>query len=126
MLQLRNFLNKKVECGVICAIKNSKNSKDKIQKEDFKYKLILDVEIFRGVVFENFYSGRSHRAVVESISNKSQNSFDDFQLVEKLSEITGLSIPHGTNNLNKKKIIHNTVIEVKDMKKSISDFLNLK
>lgn len=66
------------------------------------------------------------RAVVESISNKSQNSFDDFQLVEKLSEITGLCIPHGANNLNKKKIIHNTVIEVKDMKKSISDFLNLK
>lgn len=66
------------------------------------------------------------RAVVESITNKSQDSFDDFQLVEKLSEITGLSIPHGANNLNKKKIIHNTVIEVKDMKKSISDFLNLK
>lgn len=31
---------------------------------------ILDVEIFRGVVFENFYSGRSHRAVVESILNE--------------------------------------------------------
>ena len=41
-----NFLNKKVECGVICAVKNSKNSKDKIQKEDFKYKLILDWKLF--------------------------------------------------------------------------------
>ena len=41
-----NFLNKKVECGVICTVKNSKNSKDKIQKENFKYKLILDWRLF--------------------------------------------------------------------------------
>jgi hypothetical protein len=41
-----NFLNKKVECGVICATVNSKNSKDKIQKENFKYKLILDWKLF--------------------------------------------------------------------------------
>ena len=41
-----NFLNKKVECGVICATVNSKNSKDKIQKENFKYKLILDWKVF--------------------------------------------------------------------------------
>ena len=41
-----NFLNKKVECGVICATVNSKNSRDKIQKELFKYKLILDWKLF--------------------------------------------------------------------------------
>jgi hypothetical protein len=41
-----NFLNKKVECGVICAVKNSKNSKDIKQKENFKYKLILDWKLF--------------------------------------------------------------------------------
>lgn len=41
-----NFLNKKVECGVICATLNSKNSRDKIQKENFKYKLILDWKLF--------------------------------------------------------------------------------
>ena len=46
-----NFLNKKVECGVICAVKNSKNSKDKIQKDNFKYKLILDWKLF--LKFEN-------------------------------------------------------------------------
>ena len=40
------FLNKKVECGVICATVNSKNSRDKIQKENFKYKLILDWKLF--------------------------------------------------------------------------------
>ena len=41
-----NFLNKKVECGVICTVKNSKNSKDIKQKENFKYKLILDWKLF--------------------------------------------------------------------------------
>ncbi|PZP14802.1 MAG: hypothetical protein DI602_03505 [Aliarcobacter butzleri] len=41
-----NFLNKKVECGVICAIKNSKSSKDKKEKENYKYKLILDWKLF--------------------------------------------------------------------------------
>ena len=41
-----NFLNKRVECGVICAVKNSKNSKDIKQKENFKYKLILDWKLF--------------------------------------------------------------------------------
>ena len=44
-------LNKKVECGVICATVNSKNSRDKIQKENFKYKLILDWKLF--LKFEN-------------------------------------------------------------------------
>lgn len=41
-----NFLHKKVECGVICAVKNSKHSKDKKQKENYKYKLILDWKLF--------------------------------------------------------------------------------
>ncbi len=41
-----NFLNKKVECGVICAVKNSKKSKDIKQKDNFKYKLILDWKLF--------------------------------------------------------------------------------
>lgn len=41
-----NFLNKKVECGVICVVKNSKNYRDKIQKDIFKYKMILDWKLF--------------------------------------------------------------------------------
>jgi hypothetical protein len=41
-----NFLNKKVECGVICAVKNSKNSKDKKERTNYKYKLILDWKLF--------------------------------------------------------------------------------
>lgn len=41
-----NFLNEKVECGIICAVKKSKYAKDKKQKDNFKYKLILDWKLF--------------------------------------------------------------------------------
>ena len=41
-----NFLNKKVECGVICAVKDSKHSKDIKERENYKYKLILDWKLF--------------------------------------------------------------------------------
>lgn len=53
-----NFLNKKVECGVICATVNSKNSRDKIQKENFKYKLILDWKLF--LKFQNIPMNHYH------------------------------------------------------------------
>lgn len=66
------------------------------------------------------------RAVAESIIGSKQDDLNDFQLVDKLSEITGLEIPQGVYKLNEKEILHDTVIEVKDMKKTISDFLNLK
>ena len=53
-----NFLNKKVECGVICSTANSKNSRDKIQKENFKYKLILDWKLF--LKFQNIPMNHYH------------------------------------------------------------------
>lgn len=53
-----NFLNKKVECGVICTTKNSKNSKDIKQKENFKYKLILDWKLF--LKFQNIPMNHYH------------------------------------------------------------------
>lgn len=41
-----NSLDKKVECGTICDVKNSKDSEDKKEKNVFKYKLILDWKLF--------------------------------------------------------------------------------
>ena len=41
-----NFLNEKVECGIICTVKKSKYTKDKKQRNNFKYKLILDWKLF--------------------------------------------------------------------------------
>ncbi|MDN5105048.1 hypothetical protein O8C79_07085 [Aliarcobacter butzleri] len=53
-----NFINKKIECGVICAVKDSKHSKDKKEKENYKYKLILDWKLF--LKFENIPMNHYH------------------------------------------------------------------
>lgn len=66
------------------------------------------------------------RAVVESILSEKKDDLSDFELVDELSKITGLEIPNGVYKLNEKEVLHNTVIDVKDMKKSVSDFLKLK
>lgn len=75
-----NFLNKKVECGVICAVKNSKNSKDKIQKELFKYKLILDWKLF--LKFQNIPMNHYHLYFndFEEISNIAHLENEEFIL----------------------------------------------
>lgn len=66
------------------------------------------------------------RAVVEGITGENQDSLDDFQLVEKLSEITGLEIPKSIYKLNEQKVLHDTIIDTKNMKNSIIDFLKIK
>lgn len=65
------------------------------------------------------------RAVVESLTGENYDDLNDFDLVKKLSVVTGLPVPKSIENLNEQKIIHNTVIDVSDMKKTISDFLKL-
>lgn len=66
------------------------------------------------------------RSVVESITGAKQDTLDDFQLINKLSEMTGLTIPQGVYKLNEKEVFHDTVIEVNEMKRTITDFLKLK
>ena len=75
-----NFLNKKVECGIICATTNSKNSRDKIQKENFKYKLILDWKLF--LKFENIPMNHYHMYFndFEEISNITHLENEEFFL----------------------------------------------
>lgn len=66
------------------------------------------------------------RAVVEAITGENQDNLNDFQLVDKLSEITGWEIPKNIYKLNEKDVLHKTIIETEDMKKSVKDFLNIK
>ncbi len=66
------------------------------------------------------------RAVVEAITGENQDKLDDFQLVDKLSEITGWEIPENIYKLNEKEVFHNTVIETNEMKKCVKEFLNIK
>lgn len=73
-----NFLNKKVECGVICAVKDSKHSKDK--KENYKYKLILDWKLF--LKFQNIPIKHYHLYFndFEEISNIAHLENEEFIL----------------------------------------------
>ena len=75
-----NFLNKKVECGVICATVNSKNSKDIKQKENFKYKLILDWKLF--LKYQNIPMKHYHMYFndFEEISNIARLENEEFIL----------------------------------------------
>jgi hypothetical protein len=75
-----NFLNKKVECGVICAVKDSKHSKDKKEKENFKYKLILDWKLF--LKFQNIPMKHYHIYFndFEEISNIAHLENEEFIL----------------------------------------------
>lgn len=50
---------------------------------------------------------------------------DDFSIIDRLVEETGVEIPSAIIDLKDKKLIHNTLIEKEDMKKVILNFLKL-
>ena len=50
---------------------------------------------------------------------------DDFTIIEELGKKAGLEIPIQISNLKDKKVIHESVIEKEDMKKTIIGFLGL-
>ena len=49
----------------------------------------------------------------------------DFEYVEKLSKETGISIPAGLKDLDKKDILHNKTIEIGEMENVVSETLGL-
>lgn len=64
------------------------------------------------------------RAVLSAIDGKKHDE-DDFVLVDKLSELSGLNVPKAVNDIRNAEILHNTVCEIADMKKEVATFLNL-
>lgn len=66
------------------------------------------------------------RSVVEAITGENKDNKTDFELIDELSKITGLSIPNGVFELDKKEVKHTTVVNPENMKDTIKDFLNVK
>ena len=64
------------------------------------------------------------RAVLSSIDGIDHKE-DDFVLVDKLCELSGLSIPKAVNDIRDAKILHDTVCEKDAMKEEVKEFLNL-
>lgn len=57
--------------------------------------------------------------------DKSYVSSDDFEMAEKLCEISKVPIPAAISSLKDAKILHDTVCEVEDMKKTLKGWLGL-
>lgn len=62
------------------------------------------------------------RSVSESLGIDMKDK-SDFELVEELSEKTGLEIPKSIKDLDRRKILHNTICEKDEMKETIKNIL---
>ena len=64
------------------------------------------------------------KSVMESIDNRYEKS-DDFELIEKMSDLTQVSIPSGIRDIEKKPIRHKMVCKKEEMRTKIAEILNL-
>ena len=62
------------------------------------------------------------RAVLSSIDGIKHDE-DDFVLVDKLNELSGIEIPKAVNDIRNAAILHNTVCDKEDMKSEVESFL---
>ncbi|SKC49695.1 threonine synthase [Maledivibacter halophilus] len=63
------------------------------------------------------------RSVMEAI-DKSIEDHDDFHLIKTMSNLTGLNVPKGIKDLEKKEILHNKKCKKNEIKKVIADILD--
>ncbi|AAK78975.1 threonine synthase [Clostridium acetobutylicum] len=61
-------------------------------------------------------------AVMTSLDNK-YASYDDFELMKKMSEVINKDIPSGVKGLNERKVIHKDICSKDEMKKIVRSFL---
>jgi threonine synthase len=64
------------------------------------------------------------KSVMESIDSR-YKEFDDFELIEKMSDLAQIPIPPGIRGIEKKPIRHKTVCEKAEMSVKIAEILNL-
>lgn len=55
--------------------------------------------------------------------DKKYEGYSDFELIEKMSELTGNNIPKGIKDIHKRPILHNAVCNKNEMKKAVEDIL---
>ena len=63
-------------------------------------------------------------SVMKAVDDKFSN-YDDFALLEKIAKISNCSIPKSLKDIDKRKILHNTVCKREDMKSIISRILKI-
>ncbi|MBU4350033.1 threonine synthase, partial [bacterium] len=63
------------------------------------------------------------KSVMESIDSR-YKKFNDFELIEKMSDLTQVPIPPGIRDIEKKPIRHKIVCEKEEMRTKIVEILN--
>lgn len=64
------------------------------------------------------------RSVMHSI-DEAYDAKTDFELVDELSEITGVAVPQAIEDIRTAPVLHDTVCETEDMLKEVKKFLNI-
>jgi len=62
------------------------------------------------------------RSVMEALEGKNETE-DDFELIDRLSSMTGLEIPKAVEEIRNAEVLHNTVCEKDRMKEEVTSFL---
>ena len=64
------------------------------------------------------------RSVMNALS-MGDDSKDDFELADKLSEVSKVEIPEAVTSIRTAEVLHNTVVDKTEMEKAVKDFLGL-
>ena len=62
---------------------------------------------------------------VMSAIDKKYEGMDDFALIDELSKVSGVSIPHAVEEIRTAPVLHDTVCETEDMQKTVEKILGL-
>ncbi len=65
------------------------------------------------------------RSVMEAIDAEKYDCMTDFELIDELSRISGIQVPNAIEEIRTAPIRHRTICEVKDMKRTVREFLGV-
>ena len=62
------------------------------------------------------------KSVMEAIG-EAVDGADDFELADRLSRLSGVEVPKAVEEIRSAKVLHNTVVNVDEMKRTVKEFL---
>ena len=65
------------------------------------------------------------RSVMDAIDAEKYNGMGDFELVDALSELSGVKVPQAIEEIRTAPVLHKNVVETEDMPKIVKQFLNI-
>jgi len=87
--------------------------------------MIYTSDMTQTVIVSTASPFKFNSSVAKALFGDEADEKDEFELLELLSERTGWNIPDGLKNLDKKEILHNTVCEKDEMRKTVIKILGI-